>query len=82
MLVIIFYFLEFLPFVITVLHLFIVHGFRVPVKVLFDILIRVADVFLLSVVIPVIVEPVAVKSFKENSFQNIPHKKKNNCSKD
>jgi len=80
MLVIIFYFFEFLPFVISLFHLFIVYGFRIPFKVLFVILIRVVYILLSVILIPVVIETVAVKCLKKDSFQNIPDKEYNNGS--
>jgi len=79
MLVIIFYFLECLPFVLTLFHLFIVYSFCIPFKVLFVILIRVVYV-LLSVVLIVVIKTVTIKCLKENPFQDIPDKENNNGS--
>jgi len=79
MLVIIFNFLEFLPFVLGFFYLFIVNCFCVPVEVLL-ILIRVVNV-LLAVIVVAVIESIAIKGFKENPFQNIPHKENNNGCK-
>jgi len=78
MLVIIFYFLEFLPFVFGLFYFFVVYGFRIPFKTLLVVLIRVVNILLPVILIIVIVESITVKSFKEYPFQNIPHEENNN----
>jgi len=77
--VIIFLFFGILPFIFRFFYLFIVHSFCVPFQFLIGTLIRVY--ILLTVILIVVVKPVTIECFKENSLQNIPNKENNNRGK-